>query len=75
MPTTNYKFIEIKKKLKIKNKIITRISDTCWSCRYHNCKIVVENYSALIEVLTEEIEDNNDRDVAQANGLNLVILN
>ncbi|KAF0750006.1 zinc finger MYM-type protein 1-like, partial [Aphis craccivora] len=69
MPTTNYKFIEIKKKLKIKNKSITRIGDTRWSCRYHNCKIVMENYPALIEVLTEEIEDNNDRDVAQAKGI------
>jgi len=26
----------------------------------------MENYPALIEVLNEEIEDNNDRDVAQA---------
>jgi len=28
----------------------------------------MENYPALIEVLNEEIEDNNDRDVAQAKG-------
>ncbi|XP_029344367.1 52 kDa repressor of the inhibitor of the protein kinase-like [Acyrthosiphon pisum] len=69
MPTTNYKFLEIKNKLKIKNKSITRISDTRWSCRYHNCKVIMENYPALIEVLNEEIEDNNDRDVAQAKGI------
>lgn len=64
----NYTFLEIKNKLKIKNKSITRISDTRWSCRYHNCKVIMENYPALIEVLNEEIEDNNDRDVAQAKG-------
>lgn len=56
------------KKLQIKNQSITRISDTRWSCRYHNCKIIIENYVALIAILKEEIEDNNDSDVAQAKG-------
>ncbi|KAL4149973.1 hypothetical protein QTP88_003824 [Uroleucon formosanum] len=59
MPTTNYTFLEIKKKLKIKNKSITRISDTRWSC-------LMDNYPALLEVLIEEIKYNNDTDVAQA---------
>jgi len=68
VPTTNYTFLEMKKKLQIKNKSITRISDTRLSCRYHNCKIIIENYAALIAILKEEIEDNNDSDVAQAKG-------
>ena len=31
-------------------------------------KIFIENYVALIAILKEEIEDNNDSDVAQAKG-------
>lgn len=30
------------------------------------CKIVMDNYPALLEVLIEEIKYNNDTDVAQA---------
>lgn len=55
--------------LNIRKKSITRISDTRWSCRFHNCKFIIENYDALVQVLSEEIENNNDRDIAQAKGI------
>lgn len=43
-----------------------RISDTRWVCRYNNCKSVKDNYAAILNMLSEEIDINNDMDIAQA---------
>lgn len=62
--------MEMQKKLNILKKIsISRISDTRWSCRSHNCEIIIENYDDLIQVLSEEIENNNDRDIVEAKSI------
>lgn len=61
-------------KLQIKNKCFSRISDTRWSCRYKNCKMVIENYSAIIHVLQEEIDNNHDKDIAQAIGMYIIFI-
>lgn len=55
-------------KLQIKIKSLSRISDTRWSCRYTNCQMVIEHYKAIIIVLQEEIDKNDDKNIAQAIG-------
>lgn len=52
----------------IKASTIMRISDTRWVCKYNNCKSVKDNYAAILKILSEEIYNNNDMDVAQAIG-------
>lgn len=58
-------------KLQIKTTCLSRISDTRWSCRYRNCKMVIDNYSAIIEVLKDEIDRNNDKDATHALGISI----
>lgn len=52
----------------IKASTIMRISDTRWVCNNNNCKSVKDNYAAILKILSEEIYNNNDMDVAQAIG-------
>lgn len=58
----------MQKKLKMKKLTLSAISDTRWVCRYKNCKAVIENFSSIVEVLKQEIEENNDLDVTRAIG-------
>lgn len=58
----------MQKKLKMKTLTLSAISDTRWVCRYKNCKAVIENFSSIVEVLKQEIEENNDLDVTRAIG-------
>lgn len=45
------------------------LSTTRWSCRYQNCKAVINNYDAIKTALEEEISQNKDRHVVEAIGL------
>lgn len=46
-----------------------KISDIRWVCRYKNCQAVKNNYEVILEILRDEINNNNDMDVAQAIGI------
>lgn len=69
MPSKNKKLQEMQKHLNIKPCTLSQISDTRWICRYKNCKAVIDNYKSIINILKQEVEDNNDRDVSRAIGL------
>jgi len=46
-----------------------KISDTHQACRYTICHAVKNNYEVILEILRDEINNNNDMDVAQAIGI------
>lgn len=52
----------------IKSSTVMRISDIRWVYRFNNCKSVKDNYKAILKILIEEIDKNNDMDIAQAIG-------
>lgn len=60
--------VDIQEKLGIKKTKLCSISDTRWSCRFKNCKMVMEHYSSIIKVLKYEIDENTDKNVANAIG-------
>jgi hypothetical protein len=66
--SNNKKLQDMQQILGIKASTIMRISNTRWVCRYNNCKSVEDNYIAILKILSEEIDVNNDMDVAQAIG-------
>ncbi|KAE9521548.1 hypothetical protein AGLY_018048 [Aphis glycines] len=67
--SNNKKLKDMQQIIGIKALTIMRISDTRWVCRYNNCKPVKDNYAAILKILSEEIYNNNDMDVAQAIGI------
>lgn len=69
-PARNKNLMDIQNNLGIKKKTLTRLSDTRWNCRYKNCEAVQKCYASIITLLKEEIENNNDRDVNEAIGIN-----
>ena len=73
-PARNKNLIDIQKKLGIEKKTLTRLSDTRWNCRYKNCEAVQKCYASIIRLLKEEIENNNDKDVYEAIGINYNLL-
>lgn len=68
-PTTSTKLIEMQNKLNLKKTKICQLSDTRWVCRYKSCEAVLNNFEAIICILTEEIETQESKDVAQAIGI------
>jgi len=56
-------------KLNLKKTKIGQLSDTRWDCRYKSCEAVLNNFEAIIWILTEEIEGQESKDVAQAIGI------
>jgi len=68
MPTMNKKLQDMQVKLKMNLITLSSISDTRWVCRHKNCKAVIENFKLIVDVLQEEVEENNDRDVSRAIG-------
>ncbi|XP_060863223.1 zinc finger MYM-type protein 1-like [Metopolophium dirhodum] len=68
-PTKNQRLIDMQKKLGLKIKTIGRMSDTRWNCWYKNCDAILDCYQAIIHVLQEEIENENDKDVNEAIGI------
>ncbi|XP_025204577.1 uncharacterized protein LOC112601275 [Melanaphis sacchari] len=69
IPSKNMMLVDIQEKLGIKKTKLCSISDTRWSCRFKNCKMVMEHYSSIIKVLKYEIEENTDKNVANAIGI------
>lgn len=55
--------------LSIKPCTLLQTSDTRWISRYKNCKAVIDNYKSIVNMLKQEVEDNNDKDISRAIGL------
>jgi len=53
-------------KLKIKQTSLTIVSKTRYNSRFRNCRAVKTNYLAIINVLTEDVEDYTNSDHSQA---------
>ncbi|KAL5245991.1 hypothetical protein ACI65C_013399 [Semiaphis heraclei] len=68
-PSNHLKLSEIQSKLGIKKGNILRICDTRWVCRYKNCEAMLINYTAIVDFLNYEVEEQADKDVAQAMGI------
>lgn len=68
IPTMNKKLQGMQVKLKMNLVTLSSICDTRWVCIHKNCKAVIENFKLIIDVLQEEAEENNDRDVSRAIG-------
>jgi len=67
-PTNNVKYCEMQNKLEIKQTSLTRVSETRCNCRFRNCKAVKTNYLAIINVLTEDVEECTNSDHSQTTG-------
>jgi len=68
-PSKNTKLIEIQKKMGLfKSTTVMRVCDTRWVCRYKNCESIINNFESIVKALKEEVEDQADKDVAQAIG-------
>lgn len=48
---------------------IGSLSKTRWSCRYDNCKSVVNNYALIKQAIEEEINEASDRNSVEAIGI------
>lgn len=68
IPAKNMMLVDLQNKLGIKRTQLCSISDTRWSCRYKNCKMVMEHYSSIIQILKYKIDSNTDKNVANAMG-------
>lgn len=51
-----------------KSTTVMRVCDTRWVCRYKNCESIINNFESIVKALKEEVEDQADKDVAQAIG-------
>ncbi|XP_060857951.1 zinc finger MYM-type protein 1-like [Metopolophium dirhodum] len=69
-PSKNTKLIEIQKKMGLsKSTTVIWVCDTRWVCRYKNCESIINNFESIVKALKEEVEDQADKDVAQAIGI------
>lgn len=59
------KLQDVQNEFGLKNKSMTHLSDTRWVCKYKNCDVVINNFTAILQVSNEEIEANSDRNVSQ----------
>lgn len=73
-PTTNTKLIEMQGILNLKKTKIGQLSDTRWICRLKSCEVVLKNFQAILCVLTEEIEAQESKNVAQAIGIIYILI-
>jgi len=69
-PSINSKLVLLQESLKINKNSLMRVSDTKWICRFRNCQSIINNFEAIIQILREEIDINNDKNVVQAVGIN-----
>ncbi|KAL4149980.1 hypothetical protein QTP88_003831 [Uroleucon formosanum] len=53
----------------LKKGSILRVCNTRWVCRFKNCEAMIRNYTAIIEYLSNEIEEQSDKDVVEAIGI------
>ncbi|KAL4104832.1 hypothetical protein QTP88_020108 [Uroleucon formosanum] len=68
-PSNNTKLGKIQLDLGLKKGSILRVCDTRWVCRFNNCEAMIRNYTAIIEYLSNEIEEQSDKDVVEAIGI------
>lgn len=68
-PTTNIKLIEMQEKLNFKKTKIEQLSDTQCICLLKSCDAILNNFKAIECVLTEEIEVQESKNMAQAIGI------
>lgn len=68
-PSSNVKLCEMQKELDLTKTTICKLSDTRWVCRFKSCDALIKNYDAIINVLTNEIDAQESKDVAQAIGM------
>lgn len=69
-PSINSKLVLLQESLKINKNSLMQVSDTRWICRFRNCQSIINNYEAIIQILREEIDLNDNKNVAQAVGMN-----
>jgi len=67
-PSKNKKLCEMQRSLGMVKGNVLRVCDTRWVCRYKNCDAMLKNYSGILNILKEEIEEQADKDVARALG-------
>lgn len=67
-PSKNTELIEIQKKMGLFKSTVMRVCDTRWVCRFKNCESIINNFESIVKALKEEVEDQADKDVAQAIG-------
>jgi hypothetical protein len=63
---------DLQKSMQIKSLSISRLCETQWSCRLKNCKAVHNNFSVIVNILQNEINEDKNKEVAQAIGNNLI---
>lgn len=63
----------ISQALQIKHLSVTSLSKTRWSCRYQNCKSIINNYATIKDALEEEINEGKDKNAVEALGLLTII--
>lgn len=52
---------------------IGSLSTTRWSCRYENCRSIINNYASIKNALEEDSSQFNDKNAAEALGLLAII--
>jgi len=66
----------MQKELGLTKITLSQLSDTRWFCRFKSCDALINNYDAIVNVLTNEIDEQESKDVAQAIGMfNLNVFN
>ncbi|XP_060855120.1 uncharacterized protein LOC132932772 [Metopolophium dirhodum] len=68
-PLNNSKLCDIQSKLGLKKGNMLRVCDTRWVCRYKNCEAMLNNFNAIVKYLENEIDEQSDKDIAQAIGI------
>ncbi|KAL4099003.1 hypothetical protein QTP88_023506 [Uroleucon formosanum] len=68
-PSKNKKICEMQRNLGLNKGNVLRICDIRWVCRYKNCVAMLKNYSSILNILNDEIEEQIDKDVARALGI------
>lgn len=74
-PKKDKLLLDLQKSMQIKSLSISRLCETRWSCRFKNCKAVHNSFGVIIQVLQNEINENTNKEVAQAIGIKLLVIN
>jgi hypothetical protein len=60
-PSKNKKLCEMQGNLRLNKGNLLRICDTRWVCRYKNYVAMLKNYSSILNILNDEIEEQTDK--------------
>ncbi|KAJ8868026.1 hypothetical protein PR048_031835 [Dryococelus australis] len=60
-PSAHSKFLEVQK--------LCSLRTTRWNCRYKNCRYIIANFEAVVQALSEELEEGKGKDVMTAMGI------